>query len=420
MADLTKLVVGGKYRVKADSRGNSGFQYTSVWKKDGNPRSEYLKDGIFEVAEIDEEGDYVGFILKPSDMKRNSEKRTIIAKVEVRFFEEVSGAKPMPSAKPSAQAQPHGEVPNPYAGLPIIPADEASQGLASMFASLLLGSFNTPQVQEMVEKAIREVATQRIPRPLAVEFRGQSTVVDNVHEKFETVLKLLKASKEIMLVGEAGCGKTHMASQVAEALGLQFGAVSCSSDMASSVLLGYLIPAKGGEFEYVESDFIRCYENGGVFLLDEMDACDPAILLVINQALANGQITIPQRKGNTVAKRHKDFICMSACNTFGRGSNLMYSGRERLDESTLDRFRAGMVEMHYDPNLEEKLIDPEVLAWGRGVRERIEGARLKRVMSTRFLVKASALKEASGYTMQDIRDLYFVGWKQDEKIKVDQ
>lgn len=414
---LTELKKGSRYQVRQDSRGNGKFQYTSHWRKDGDPSKEYVKDGIFEVVEVDSAGDYKGYVIDPSNGKRMRDTASYVAKVEAKFFEEASSTPSAPEL-PAGVPQPVAQAANALQ-LPLMDATAASQGLATMFASLLMGAIKSPDVEKMVMDAVKEVATQKIPRPMEVKFQESSVVIDNVHNKFTVVMDRLKATKNIMLVGEAGCGKTHLAGQVAEALGLKFGSVSCSSDMSSSVLLGWLLPADGGKFEYAVSDFIDLYENGGVFLLDEMDAADPAILLIVNQALANGQVTVPQRKGNTIVKRHPNFICMSACNTFGRGSNLMYSGRERLDESTLDRFRSGMIEMHYDDELEEKLVDAEVLAWGREVRKRIEGARLKRVISTRFLRDATALKELAGYNMEQIKDLFFTGWKSDEKGKID-
>lgn len=414
---LSNLEVGKRYRVKEDCRGGNKFQYTTHWRKGGDPKQPHVKDGIIEVVENDG-GDYKVYVIDPATGNRMKDSTTYISKVEVKYFELAGSA---PAASPLG-------VPAPVVGtaqagslqIPLMEASDASQGLATMFASLLMGAIKSQDVEAMIIQAVKDVATQKIPRPMEVSFNGNRKVIDNVHNKFETVIKLLHATKNIMLVGEAGCGKTHLAAQVAEALSLEFSSISCSADMSSSVLTGWLLPSDGGKFEYAESDFVRLYEKGGVFLLDEMDSADPSILLIINQALANGQITIPQRKGNTTVKRHPDFICVSACNTFGRGSNLMYSGRERLDESTLDRFRAGMVEMHYDDSLEEKLCDAEVLAWGRGVRTRIESSKLKRVMSTRFLRDASALKEHAGYSLQDIKDLFFTGWKDDEKCKVNQ
>lgn len=415
---LSKLNVGSRYQVRQDSRGNGKFQYTSHWRKGGDPKQAYVEDAIFEVVEVDSAGDYKGYVIDPKTGERMRDALSYVAKVEVKYFEEAT-TKPQPkpatpAGVPSAVDQAAGAL-----QLPLMDATAASQGLATMFASLLMGAIKSPDVEKMVMDAVKEVATQKIPRPMEVKFQESSVVIDNVHNKFTTVMERLKATKNIMLVGPAGCGKSHLAEQVAEALGLDYSSVSCSSDMSSSVLTGWLLPSDGGKFEYAPSDFINLYENGGVFLLDEMDAADPSILLIINQALANGRITIPQRKGNTVVKRHPNFIAVAATNTFGRGGNLMYS-RERLDESTIDRFRSGMIELDYDPELEAKLVDPEVLEWGLAVRERIINARLKRVISTRFLRDASALKEHAGYSLEQIKEIFFADFKQDEKMKVDQ
>ena len=413
---LTELKKGSRYQVRQDSRGNGKFQYTSHWRKDGDPSKEYVKDGIFEVVEVDSAGDYKGYVIDPSTGKRMRDTASYVAKVEAKFFEE-AGASSTPSSTAAGVPQPVAQAANALQ-LPLMDATAASQGLATMFASLLMGAIKSPDVEKMVVDAVKEVATQKIPRPMEVKFQESSVVIDNVHNKFTTVLERLKATKNIMLVGPAGCGKSHLAEQVAESLGLDYSSVSCSSDMSSSVLTGWLLPSDGGKFEYAPSDFISLYENGGVFLLDEMDAADPSILLIINQALANGRITIPQRKGNTVVKRHPNFIAVAATNTFGRGGNLMYS-RERLDESTIDRFRSGMIELDYDPELEAKLVDSEVLEWGLAVRERIINARLKRVISTRFLRDASALKEHAGYSLKQIKEIFFADFKPDEKSKID-
>lgn len=410
---LSVLEVGKSYQIKTENR--SKFQYTHNWKKDGSSNPE--KDAVFKVEKIDNDGDYYGYLFLTDGKTPVCENNvTIVVSSEAEYFELFSSGAPAKRAKAAAKA---GVDLTPLDEVEVMSSTEASHTLASVFATLINAAFQSDETKQLIHKAAVEVITQKVPRPVEVQFAGKKAVVENTHKELQTVLDRLKATKNIMLVGEAGCGKTFLAAQVAEALSLDFSSISCTSDMSSSALTGWLLPAEGGKFEYAESDFIRIYENGGVFLLDEMDAADPAILLIINQALANGRITVPQRKGNTTVKRHENFICFAACNTFGRGGNLSYSGRERLDESTLDRFRSGLVEMHYDNELEAKLIDPEVLAWGLAIRKKLEETKLKRIMSTRFLIDATNLKENAGYSMKDISDLYFVGWKQDEKNKTE-
>lgn len=294
--------------------------------------------------------------------------------------------------------------------------DNLSIGAA--FEATISNLINGEATQDLIRKVVAETVSGIAPTPIEVTYNENATTVELAHEKLPTVLNRMKAVRNLMLTGPAGCGKTFLAKQVADSCGLPFATVSCSADMSSSTLLGWLLPVNSATFEYVESDFIRLYENGGVFLLDEMDAADPSILLVINQALANGRLSVPQRRGNTEVIRHKDFICIAACNTFGRGANVMYAGRERLDEATLDRFRLGLIEMDYDDELETRLVASEVLTWGKEVREKIEKAQLRRIMSTRFLLDASALYREAGATVAEIERIFFTGWKEDERESV--
>ena len=295
-------------------------------------------------------------------------------------------------------------------------SDEMKNALALI--ELLKGNksgVNPDEVRKIVADELTRIAPKEIiltkPDGTKHEIKGY------VRPEFESILRKANCGLNIMLVGPAGCGKTHLAHQVAEALGKTFASVSCTAGMSESALQGWLLPSEGGAFEYMPSDFVTQYENGGVFLFDEIDAADPNTLLFVNQALANGGFNLPIRKGKTYVKRHPDFVCIGAANTYGTGANMTYAGRERLDESTLDRFRAGMVKLDYDRKFESSVVDAEVYDWAYKVRERIVASRLNRVMSTRFMLDATKLK-VSGESLAEIKDTYFTGWKADELSKV--
>jgi cobaltochelatase CobS len=237
--------------------------------------------------------------------------------------------------------------------------------------------------------------------------------------EFETILQLASQRVNVLMVGPAGCGKTYLAEKVAEALSLPFHTVSCSVGMSESTLAGWLLPTgSAGRFEYHASPFVECYEKGGVFLFDEIDGADPNTLTFLNAALANGHMTIPQRLGNAVVKRHKDFVCLAAANTFGLGADMKYVGRNQLDAATLDRFRAGVVTMDYDPRVEAALCDAEVLAWGQAIRKQIAQHGIERIMSMRTLIAFSKMKEAYGWGADRWSAQYFCDWTADEKSRL--
>jgi hypothetical protein len=269
------------------------------------------------------------------------------------------------------------------------------------------------EIDQCDRTAPKQVIEVRLPDGKVTQLEEQ------LHPKFEQVLSLAVCRRNILLVGPAGCGKSHLCEQVAKALGLRFGFISVSAGMSEGSLLGRLIPTgEAGKFEYHISRFVDCYENGGVFLLDEIDAADSNVLLVINSALANGHLAIPARTANPVAKRHPDFVCIAAANTFGTGADRQYVGRNQLDESTLDRFRIGQVVLDYDAKVEEFLCpDEELRDMLQGYRRAARAAKLRRVISSRFLRDAFTMKSA-GWTHDQINEALFSGWSADEVAKV--
>lgn len=253
---------------------------------------------------------------------------------------------------------------------------------------------------------------------------GQEKLFDTevVHEIFPKVLDLATCSprEHIFIAGPSGSGKSYLAGQVAKALDVPFGYMSCSGGINEAHLLGRTIPnVQTGEAVFVASEFVKRYEEGGLFLLDEIDAADPNVLIVLNNALANGMLALPARTANPYAKKHDDFICMVAANTFGRGSSRMYVGRNQLDEATLDRFRIGMLSMDYSATI-EKMLCPIKSTYDMmiGWRKQIEAAGMRRVLSTRFMAQAHRMMEQKGWTKQHVYDALTTGWSPDEKAKV--
>lgn len=262
---------------------------------------------------------------------------------------------------------------------------------------------------------------------------------------YDRVFQLASMRRNIMLFGPAGCGKTYLAKLVADSLDLKFGSVSCTAGMSEAHLLGRVVPdMTKGKNVFQGAAFLDCYENGGVFLLDELDAADPNLMLCLNTALANGYCNVPNRRSATTADRHEDFVCIGTANTTGRGANRMYVGRNQLDEATIDRFRIGCVEMDYDPNVESALIPDEgenkflapaksetenfiarlldkkygLLSMCRYIRHMIEQSGLRRIMSTRFMEDAAVMMKGADWTLQQVLEVYFEGWSPEEKAKV--
>ena len=275
--------------------------------------------------------------------------------------------------------------------------------------------------EELVRKLVAENISKAMPGRVVIDSTSHAKIVlkDRVHPLFDKVLKLVASGVNVLLVGPAGCGKTTLAHMVAKALKRKFGMLSCTSGASEAQLTGWLLPiGKGSTFSYVASEFVRLYEEGNaVFLFDEFDAADPNMLLVINSALANGSLHVPQRHEEPLVERGEKMAMIAAANTYGSGADMIYAGRNQLDAATLDRFY--VIEMDYDVGLEAQIGDKEVVKWAHELRRKVSAHRVRRVVSTRTIMKMTAAVNA-GFSFDEAKKDVLAGWTKDELSKVGQ
>lgn len=263
-----------------------------------------------------------------------------------------------------------------------------------------------PELTGDIRKQIQDAAKQLQPNVVQIKGRKDVEVKGRQHKDFKKALTLMNIHKQLMLVGPTGSGKTYLGEQIAKSLDLSFGHLSCTAGMSEAHITGRMT----ADGSFVSTQFIEAYENGGVFLFDEVDAADPNVLLIINSAISNGVLSVPNRKENPSAKRHADFYCVVAANTFGKGS-FEYTGREILDEAFIDRFRGAMIEVQYDTRLELELTKESP------VTSRLQEMRGKvdRAISTRTIISAYKMSEA--FTEQEIMDMLTIDWTKEERQK---
>lgn len=220
----------------------------------------------------------------------------------------------------------------------------------------ILYSFNKSLVElsaserETIIDSIKAIITPNLP----IVNKGNDEVLEIksiskqeiFHESYNKLKVCVEAGIIPMLVGPAGTGKSTAAEQLSRDLGLNF--YMANRIQNTFELVGF-VNAAG---EYVTTQFYEAYTKGGIFLFDEVDASSPEALVTINAAIAQGYMAFPGHP--TAIKMHENFKAICAGNTFGTGSTLQYTGRNKLDSATLDRFM--IIEWDYDKTLEEKMV----------------------------------------------------------------
>jgi len=198
------------------------------------------------------------------------------------------------------------------------------------------------------------------------------------HYMMEEVFESLLLHKKVMLVGEAGAGKTYMITEMAKKMEIPFYKYSCSRDSSVHDLIGYKQPRSE---TYLMTTFLDAYENGGVFLCDEYDACPSDVALFFNGvADSSKSISIPHRDGNPIAYKHPQFYIVMCGNTWGKGSQ-DYNARDFQDMALLDRFRMCRHFIGYDAALEKSMIGETMYPFATDLREIL--TKLGSYLSTR-------------------------------------
>lgn len=294
------------------------------------------------------------------------------------------------SQSTSAKSAPAASKTPAKATLPAVPSGinpDAQQALAALMQAL-----SKPQQAPIDEEAVRaiardEAAKYNAPKPTVIHItRPEQSEPQDLgvqHKQFPALITMLRTGFPVWLPGPAGSGKTTAARNAAKALDLPFhftGAIDTKYELS-----GY--KDAGGLYHCTE--FRKAYENGGVFLWDEVDASNPAALVAFNAAIENGVCPFP----DATVPIHKDCYFIAAANTYGTGATHEYVGRTKIDAATVDRFV--MLDWQYDEELERAIAgDNEWTAYVQKVRAAVKAAGVKHIVSPRASIRGNALLAA--------------------------
>ena len=287
------------------------------------------------------------------------------------------------------QGRGKGSTPKWYA------AQEAKDGITATIEA-------TTEVSDIIEEALEEAVAKVAERDFS-----RHVIVDEL-------ATWLGEAVHVFLVGPAGSGKTSAARAAADDLGLPYYEKSMGPQTSEWNLVGFVNPTNG---QYIAGCLREPFENGGVLLLDELDAANPGILTTLNSALANGHYTFPD---GVEVERHPDFRVIAAGNTFGGGADRVYVGRNQLDGASLDRF--SNVPMDYDEDAEfywAGLDQRDWVSYVQRLRHAAQDAAMRVIISPRASIAGAKLLRAGKLDRATIADrLIFQKMSSDDKTRL--
>lgn len=268
-----------------------------------------------------------------------------------------------------------------------------SMGILEKAVIELISKTQTERIESEIMGQVQDEVRNFIKNEYGTIERKIVTVVDGKrgeqkgiqHEKFETILKFVANNEPVFLTGPAGSGKNVICKQVAEALGLNF---YFTNAVTQEYKLTGFTDAMGN---YQETQFYKAFTQGGVFMLDEMDASIPEVLVILNAAIANRYFDFPAPIGYVEA--HPDFRVVAAGNTTGQGANFEYVGRNQLDGASLDRF--AIVKVDYSRAIEDAVSagNAEIADFCRDFRKAAMKAGLNIIVSYRAIGRLAKMSQ---------------------------
>lgn len=209
------------------------------------------------------------------------------------------------------------------------------------------------------------------------------------------------------MIGGHGTGKTSIAEQVAARFGIQCFSETCSERTEFLDLFGYNIPCDGGKMKFVHGGLYLAMQNGGICVLNEVDAMSPSELIKLNELLGGKPVYVPQTESWLVP--HKDFRLIVTSNTNGTSDDPRYIGTGQLNAAFKDRFMKTYVD-YLPPEVEEAYLSGVLAKYFNEsnphyseLREKQYKALITMIVKVANALRKTAVSMSGGMTPPSIR-----------------
>lgn len=155
------------------------------------------------------------------------------------------------------------------------------------------------------------------------------SIASKVKYRMDKVLERLNSGKtgydaigadyiNLLMVGRPATGKTALANAVAAMTGMPIYTIPFSKHTEEDTVEGKN-KIVDGKINFVETDFLKAYENGGIIVCEEINLADPAVVMgSLGQAIEKPFILM--KDGYIPVHRHPLCVIIATMNTGTAGS----------------------------------------------------------------------------------------------------
>ncbi|OKY78539.1 MAG: MoxR-like ATPase [Candidatus Methanohalarchaeum thermophilum] len=236
------------------------------------------------------------------------------------------------------------------------------------------------ELKKLIPKKVKKYHPRKLP--------GDKTDIEVLKKAFKK--RPNGHPQNTLLIGPTGAGKTHAVKKVAEKLKMPIIRVNLNRMTTVEDFVGQWVPEQGGNFKWEDGVLTRLMKNGGLLMVDEINAAPPEILFVLHSALDFREITLTQKDGEII-EANKDFWFIATMNPD-------YKGTSELNEALRDRFKV-ILEYPYDEEVENRVIkDKDLIKMANKLRKMSNNPTkdIRTPVSTRMLIQYEENKKVFG------------------------
>lgn len=181
--------------------------------------------------------------------------------------------------------------------------------------------------KKMLDTYVQTEATESIVRKIKYRL---DRVIDRINSGAEGVEAISNDYVNILLVGRPATGKTTLANAVGAMTQLPVFSIPFSKNTEEDTIEGKN-KVVNGQIDFVETEFLKAYEHGGIIVCEEINLADPAVVMgSLGQAIEYPFIVM--KDGYKPVRRHPLCVIIGTMNTGTAGS-------KQLNQALSSRFK---------------------------------------------------------------------------------
>lgn len=252
--------------------------------------------------------------------------------------------------------------------------------------------------------AVRE--TSELSEVKSLSTSTEKDEVFGLNKEYSAIKYAIEMNMPVLMIGETGCGKTHLVRSIAHKQGKGLVRLSLNGEIGINELIGKWL-VKDGSTYWQDGILVDCARHGRWIVVDEINSALPEVLFAMHSLLDDDHALVLAEKDGEKVVAHPDFRLFAAMNPPDE-----YAGTREMNKALLSRFPIVLHINDYTPGEELKIIiyhsriDDKagkiLIDIASSIRKLKRDRKIWYTCSTRDMINAAKLFVGDKHTLSDV------------------